>query len=39
MGMGLPITRELLEDYGATIYFARPTGGYSTAVEIKMPQP
>ncbi len=34
MGMGLPITRNMLEEYGATIKFVRPDKGYSTAVEI-----
>ncbi|MDB5356420.1 MAG: putative two-component system sensor histidine kinase, putative heat shock protein [Phycisphaerales bacterium] len=34
MGMGLPITRNILEQYGATIAFARPGRSYSTAIEI-----
>lgn len=34
MGMGLPITRNMLEEYGATIRFVPPSRGYSTAVEI-----
>jgi signal transduction histidine kinase len=34
MGMGLPITRRMLEDYGARIEFVLPSPGYSTAVEI-----
>ena len=37
MGMGLPITRNILEEYGATIRFARPTRHYATAVEIRFP--
>ncbi len=36
MGMGLPITRNILEQYGATISFARPSRGYATALEITM---
>jgi len=34
MGLGLPITRAILEDYGATIRFVRPRPGCATAVEI-----
>jgi signal transduction histidine kinase len=34
MGLGLPITRALLEEYGATIQFVKPTGGFTTAIEI-----
>ena len=34
MGMGLPITRNLLAEYGASIRFVAPSDGYSTAVEI-----
>ncbi len=37
MGLGLPITRNLLEEYGATIRFARPSRGFQTAVEIVLP--
>jgi signal transduction histidine kinase len=36
MGMGLPITRELLEDYGATVAFVKPKPRFSAAVEITM---
>jgi len=36
MGMGLPITRNILEEYGATIRFVRPSRGYKTALEIRM---
>lgn len=35
MGMGLPITRNMLEEYGATIQFVSPSRGYCTAVEIR----
>ncbi|MBT4815189.1 MAG: ATP-binding protein, partial [Lentisphaerae bacterium] len=34
MGMGLPITRDMLEEYGAEIRFACPSPDYATAVEI-----
>jgi signal transduction histidine kinase len=37
MGMGLPITRNLLEDYGAAIRFAVPSRGFSTALQITFP--
>jgi len=37
MGMGLPITRNMLEDYGATIEFVAPQHGYKTALEITFP--
>ncbi|MGE0132436.1 MAG: ATP-binding protein [Blastocatellales bacterium] len=38
MGMGLPITRNMLEEYGATIKFVRPSRGYTTALEITFPK-
>jgi len=34
MGMGLPITRNLLEDYGAKIAFCVPSRGFKTALKI-----
>jgi signal transduction histidine kinase len=34
MGLGLPITRAILQDYGATIQFVPPRRGFATAVEI-----
>jgi signal transduction histidine kinase len=34
MGLGLPITRSMLEEYGANIKFVHPGPGYATAVEI-----
>ncbi|MGY4232532.1 signal transduction histidine kinase [Bradyrhizobium sp. USDA 4449] len=37
MGLGLPITRNMLEEYGATIRFVEPSGGFSTAIEIRFP--
>jgi signal transduction histidine kinase len=38
MGMGLPITRNMLEEYGATIKFVRPDRGYATAIDISFPK-
>jgi signal transduction histidine kinase len=38
MGMGLPITRNILEEYGASIRFVSPSKGYATAVEIRFPR-
>jgi signal transduction histidine kinase len=37
MGMGLPITRDLLEEYGASIVFAPPSDGFATALELRFP--
>jgi signal transduction histidine kinase len=34
MGLGLPITRRVLDEYGALIKFIKPSKGYSTAIEI-----
>ncbi len=38
MGMGLPITRNLLGDYGGTIGFCPPSRGFSTAIQIVFPK-
>ncbi len=38
MGLGLTITRDLLEQYGATIRFVEPSAEFATAVEIKFPE-
>jgi signal transduction histidine kinase len=38
MGLGLPITRSMLEEYGAEIRFTQPSEGYATAVEIIFPK-
>jgi signal transduction histidine kinase len=35
MGLGLTITRDILEQYGATIQFVAPSKRYATAVEIQ----
>jgi signal transduction histidine kinase len=37
MGLGLPITRNMLEEYGAEIRFIAPSRGFSTSVEILFP--
>lgn len=37
MGMGLPIARNILEEYAARIYFVRPSHGFATAIEIVFP--
>ncbi len=34
MGMGLTITRKMLQEYGATIRFVNPRAGFNTAIEI-----
>jgi signal transduction histidine kinase len=38
MGLGLTITRAMLEEYGATIRFVEPSSGFATAVEIVFPE-
>ena len=37
MGLGLSITRNLLENYGASVKFVQPDSSFSTAVEITLP--
>jgi signal transduction histidine kinase len=37
MGLGLTITRDILEQYGASIKFVEPAAGFATAVEIAFP--
>ncbi|MGH6689499.1 MAG: sensor histidine kinase [Gammaproteobacteria bacterium] len=37
MGLGLTITRRILEEYRASIAFAEPSPGFTTAVEIRFP--
>ena len=37
MGLGLTITRNLLENYGASVKFIKPDSPFSTAVEIILP--
>ena len=38
MGLGLPITRNVLANYGGTIGFVEPDGAYSTAIEVAFPK-
>ncbi|WP_165071841.1 sensor histidine kinase [Paludisphaera rhizosphaerae] len=35
MGLGLTITRDILEQYGATVRFVPPSVGFATAVEVQ----
>lgn len=37
MGLGLPITRSILREYGASIAFSPPSKGFATAVAIEFP--
>ncbi|MCG8419159.1 MAG: ATP-binding protein [Proteobacteria bacterium] len=37
VGLGLPITRRILESYGASIRFSQPTARYKTSVEMRFP--
>jgi signal transduction histidine kinase len=37
MGLGLPITRNMLEQYGAEIRFVEPSAGFATAVRLTFP--
>lgn len=37
MGLGLPITRNMLEQYGAEIRFVEPSEGFATAVSMTFP--
>ena len=37
MGLGLTITRNLLENYGAVVNFVRPDSPFATAIEIALP--
>lgn len=37
MGLGLPITRTILEEYGAEISFVEPADGFATALVIRFP--
>ena len=37
MGLGLTITRNLLENYGALVKFVRPDSPFATAVEVTLP--
>ncbi|WP_187776188.1 sensor histidine kinase [Antrihabitans cavernicola] len=39
MGLGLPIVRSLASDYEGTASFVTPSPGFSTAVEVVLPDP
>lgn len=39
LGLGLPITRALIEDYRGTIRFVEPPQGYATSVRVDLPDP
>jgi signal transduction histidine kinase len=38
MGLGLTITRSLLDEYGGRIYFVPPSSIYATAIEVELPR-
>ena len=38
MGLGLPITRDLVSEYGGSVRFIRPNNGFATAVEVQIPE-
>ena len=38
MGLGLTITRSLVDEYGGIILFVSPSKGYNTAVEVTLPR-
>ncbi|UVC12658.1 ATP-binding protein (plasmid) [Rhizobium sp. TH2] len=38
MGLGLTITRSLLDEYGGRIHFVQPSGAFSTAIEVELPR-
>ena len=37
MGLGLPITRRMLDDYGAEIAFVSPDSDFATAIKFPVP--
>ncbi len=37
MGLGLPITRSMVEDYRGSIGFVIPAKGFATAIELRLP--
>lgn len=38
MGLGLTITRSLIDEYGGSIRFRPPNPGYATAIEVELPK-
>ncbi len=38
MGLGLTITRSVLENYGAKVAFVQPSDGYAASIEINFPK-
>lgn len=38
MGLGLTISRSLVDEYGGTIRFVKPRSGFATAVEVRVPR-
>jgi signal transduction histidine kinase len=39
LGLGLPITRALIEDYRGTIGFVEPSPGFATTIRVDLPDP
>ncbi|MEU7822485.1 ATP-binding protein [Catellatospora sp. NPDC049133] len=39
LGLGLPITRALVEDYRGTIQFVAPPSGFATTIRVNLPDP
>lgn len=37
MGLGLPISRGIVEEYGGSLSFVAPRKGYATAIELQLP--
>lgn len=37
MGLGLPLTRRIVEEYGGDVRFVEPLDGYATGVEVLLP--
>lgn len=38
MGLGLPITRDVLSEYGGTVRFIAPSSEFATAIEVVVPE-
>lgn len=38
MGLGLTVTRSLLDEYGGQVFFIKPTIPFATAVEVELPK-